>query len=80
MVLNLRITTIPVSNIIQVLGGFTKIVIQKIFGFVMITTSLSYPVSLKLTDVLLVFTTITILGLLASKIASTRISKPLLNQ
>jgi lipoprotein-releasing system permease protein len=44
----------------------------------MITASLSYPVSLKLTDILLVFLTITTLGLLASKIASTRISKPLL--
>jgi len=68
-----------------VLGGFVGIllavlliVFQKVFGFVMITASLPYPVSLKITDVLLVFITITTLGLLASKIASTRISKPLL--
>jgi lipoprotein-releasing system permease protein len=70
-----------------VLGGFTGIVlaislilIQKAFGFVMITASLPYPVSLKFIDVVLVFTTITVLGLLAAKIASTRISKPLLAQ
>lgn len=75
------------GSLMTVLGGsfgillaVLLIVIQKIFGFVMITASLSYPVSLKLTDILLVFTTITILGLLASKIASTRISKPLLSQ
>lgn len=73
------------GGLMTVLGGFggillaiLLIIIQKAFGFVMITASLSYPVSLKLTDVLLVFLTITTLGLLASKIASTRISKPLL--
>jgi lipoprotein-releasing system permease protein len=75
------------GSLMSVLGGFAGIilaifliVLQKIFGFVMITVSLPYPVSLKLTDVLLVLLTITILGLTASKIASIRISKPLLNQ
>jgi len=73
------------GSLMTVLGGFVGIllavlliVFQKVFGFVMITASLPYPVSLKITDVLLVFITITTLGLLASKIASTRISKPLL--
>jgi lipoprotein-releasing system permease protein len=75
------------GSLMVVLGGFTGIVlaislilIQKAFGFVMITASLPYPVSLKFIDVVLVFTTITVLGLLAAKIASTRISKPLLAQ
>lgn len=74
------------GGLMSVLGGFVGVVLaiilivaQKAFGFVMITASLSYPVSLKLTDILLVFATITILGLMASKIASTRISKPLLS-
>ena len=73
------------GSLMVVLGGFigillaiSLILIQQAFGFVMITASLPYPVSLKLIDIVLVFSTITILGLLASKIASTRISKPLL--
>jgi len=73
------------GSLMSVLGGFIGvllavllIIIQKAFGFVMITASLPYPVSLKVTDILLVLLTITILGLMASKIASARISKPLL--
>lgn len=73
------------GSLMSVLGGFIGIilailliVLQKTFGFVMITASLPYPVSLKVTDILLVLITITILGLMASKIASARISKPLL--
>jgi len=75
------------GSLMSVLGGLVGIllavlliIIQKFFGFVMITASLPYPVSLKLTDIVLVFITITTLGFLASKIASTRISKPLLSQ
>jgi lipoprotein-releasing system permease protein len=75
------------GSLMVVLGGFVGIllailliVIQQIFGFVMITATLPYPVSLKFTNVVLVFFTITILGVLAAKIASTRISKPLLTQ
>ena len=70
----------------SILGGFIGVVlaillilIQKTFGLIMITPSLPYPVSLKLTDVTLVFITITFLGLIASKIAATRITKPLLS-
>ncbi|MEZ4797015.1 MAG: ABC transporter permease [Flavobacteriaceae bacterium] len=75
------------GSLMVVLGGFVGIMLaillvltQQIFGFVMITTTLPYPVSLKLTNIFLVFFTITILGFLAAKIASTRISKPLLSQ
>ena len=70
----------------SILGGLVGITLavfliltQKVFGLILITPTLPYPVSLKLMDVLLVFITISILGLLASKIAVTRISKPLLN-
>jgi len=75
------------GSLMVVLGGFVGIllavfliVLQQIFGLVMITSTLPYPVALKFTDVVLVFFTITILGFLAAKIASTRISKPLLAQ
>ena len=75
------------GSLMSVLGGVVGILlavflilIQKTFGFIMITASLPYPVSLNMMDILLVFVTITTLGLLASKIASTRISKPLLHQ
>ena len=75
------------GSLMVILGGFVGIllaillvVIQQIFGLVMITATLPYPVTLKFTDVVLVFFTITILGFLAAKIASTRISKPLLAQ
>ena len=74
------------GSLMSVLGGLAGITLavfliltQKVFGLILITPTLPYPVSLKLMDVLLVFITISILGLLASKIAVTRISKPLLN-
>jgi len=41
----------------------------------MITPSLPYPVSVKLMNFILVFVTISILGTIASKIASARITK-----
>ncbi|PTM11902.1 MAG: ABC transporter permease [Bacteroidetes bacterium] len=68
------------GGVIGILLGVLLVVVQKAFGFIMITASLPYPVSLKLIDIILVFVTITVLGLLASKIASTRISKPLLSR
>lgn len=68
------------SGFVGILLAILLIVVQQIFGFVMITATLPYPVALKFTDVILVFSTITILGFLAAKIASTRISKPLLAQ
>jgi lipoprotein-releasing system permease protein len=68
------------SGFVGILLAILLIVVQQIFGFVMITATLPYPVALKFTEVILVFSTITILGFLAAKIASTRISKPLLAQ
>ncbi len=51
---------------------------QLAFGWVRITPSLPYPVEYKLSNVLLVFATIAILGIIASSIASRRVSKKLL--
>ena len=53
------------------------VLLQKKFGFIMITQSLAYPVEFKLTNVLVVIATLLVLGYLASKIASARISKKL---
>ena len=56
--------------------------LQDVFGLVMITPSLEYPVSIKPWNILLVFLTISILGIIASKLASSRIDNKLvrLNQ
>jgi lipoprotein-releasing system permease protein len=39
----------------------------------MITASIAYPIKLEIVNVVVVFVTITILGVLASKIASSRV-------
>lgn len=57
--------------------GFILILLQQTFSLIMITPSLAYPVSLKAVNILIVFLTISVLGILASKIASTRITKNL---
>ncbi|MCA0930821.1 ABC transporter permease [Lutimonas saemankumensis] len=53
------------------------VLLQKKYGFIMITQSLAYPVEFRLTNVLVVVLTIVVLGYLASKIASARISRKL---
>jgi lipoprotein-releasing system permease protein len=53
------------------------VLLQKKFGMIMITQSLAYPVEFYLTNVLAVVITIVVLGFLAAKIASARISKKL---
>ncbi|OIQ36164.1 MAG: ABC transporter permease [Bacteroidetes bacterium MedPE-SWsnd-G1] len=51
---------------------------QQTYGWFMITPSLAFPVEFKFTNVIVVFITITILGYVAAKIASSRISKSIL--
>ncbi|MCP4883941.1 MAG: FtsX-like permease family protein, partial [Flavobacteriales bacterium] len=53
------------------------VLLQKKYGFIMITQSLAYPVEFRLINVMVVMLTIVILGYLAAKIASARISKKL---
>ena len=53
------------------------VLLQKKYGFIMITQSLAYPVEFRLINVMVVIMTIVILGFLAAKIASARISKRL---
>ena len=84
---NIRRVFFLQGSLMTVLGGalglllgFGIIWIQKIFEFVMITPSLPYPVSIKPINLLIVFVTITVLGLTASKIASARITKRLISE
>lgn len=53
------------------------VLLQKKYGFIMITQSLAYPVEFRMVNVFVVIITIVVLGYLAAKIASARISKKL---
>ena len=64
--------------IIGLLIAIAVVLLQKKMGFIMITSSLPYPVAFKLINVFIVIITITSLGFLAAKIASSRISKKLI--
>jgi len=55
--------------------GCILVFVQKQFGVFMITQNLPYPVEFRFSNLLIVIFTITILGFIASKIASSRISK-----
>jgi len=54
------------------------VLLQKKYGFIMITQSLAYPVEFYFINVFSVICTIAILGFIAAKIASGRISKKLM--
>jgi lipoprotein-releasing system permease protein len=58
--------------------GYVIILLQDRFALIMITPSLPYPVTIKPINFIIVFATISVLGILASKIASSRISKQLI--
>ena len=55
------------------------VLLQKKFGFIMITQSLAYPVEFHFTNVFIVISTIVVLGYIAAKIASARINKKLVD-
>lgn len=59
--------------------GIVAVLLQLQFGFVPITPSLPYPVEFNLLNVLLVFVTISLLGALASRVASLKVSTKLLD-
>ncbi len=65
------------GGFIGVLIGFIVVVLQQQFALVMITPSLPYPVKIQIINIFVVLITITILGLIASKIASGRINEQL---
>ena len=70
--------------LVTALGGLMGVILgslligsQIAFEWLMITPSLPYPVEYNIMNVLVVLATIIILGLLSSKIASSKISKEL---
>lgn len=67
------------GGIIGILLGILAVWAQLKFEFINITASLPYPVKLKSINVIVVLATITILGVIASKIASGRVREKLLN-
>ena len=64
-----------VGMVIGLTLGIILVVLQQKFGLFMITENLPYPVEFRFSNLLIVILTITILGYIASKIASSRISK-----
>ncbi len=67
------------GGIIGVTIGIVIVFFQQKFALVMLTASLPYPVTLDFINALVVLVTIVILGVLASKIASGRISERLVS-
>lgn len=66
------------GGILGLVLGIAVVVVQQQFELVMITESLAYPVVFSLMNVLIVLATIITLGILASWIAASRVSKKLL--
>ena len=64
-----------IGMIIGLVLGIILVLLQNKFGLLMIVEDLPYPVELRFINLIIVFLTITILGFLAAKIASSRISK-----
>jgi len=83
---NLRKIFLLQGTLLTVFGGLIGlalgtiiVLIQQYFQIIMITQTLAYPVVFSVKNVLLVFGTIFSLGLIASWIASSRVSKKLLD-
>jgi len=68
-----------IGGFVGILLGVIAVFLQLKFSYIMITSSLSYPVKLSLLNILIVFATITVLGVIASKIASSRVREKLLS-
>jgi len=66
------------GGLIGVLLGALLIGSQLLFEWLKISADLAYPVAFQWMNVLIVLATITVLGIIASKIASSRINKALL--
>ncbi|TBN03972.1 ABC transporter permease [Hyunsoonleella flava] len=57
--------------------GLLIVLLQQTFGLVPITPTLAYPVSIKLENFIIVFLTISVLGIASSKISATRVTEKL---
>ena len=68
------------SGIVGILLGVLVIFLQQQLGLVMITPVLPYPTKLSIINILIVFSTLVVLGLIASTIASLVIKRDLVTQ
>lgn len=68
-----------IGGIIGLILGIIVVVIQQHFKIIMITESLAYPVVFTIQNVLIVMGTIVTLGFISSLIASSRVTKKLLD-
>ena len=66
------------GGLIGVLIGVLIVWSQLAFGWLRITPSLAYPVKFEFINITIVLATILVLGIIASKIASSRINKKLI--
>ncbi len=66
------------GGLIGLFLGFVIVVLQKSLSLIMITPSLAYPVSIEFFNFIIVIATISVLGIIASNIASRRISQKLI--
>jgi lipoprotein-releasing system permease protein len=67
------------GGMIGVLLGVLAVWTQMKYEYINITATLPYPVKLKIINIVVVMLTITILGIIASKIASSRVREKLLS-
>ena len=67
-----------ISGIIGVILGLVVVFLQQNLNLVMLTPDLPYPVGIKFLNVIIVLVTIFVLGIVASRIASARITKQLI--
>jgi len=67
-----------IGGIIGLFLGIVLTLLQQKFGFIMINASMAYPVRFSILNIMIVISTIAILGFLASWIASSRVNKALL--
>lgn len=67
-----------VGGVVGLVLGFVIVLLQQTFSLLMITPTLPYPVAIKPISFVIVIVTISILGVIASMIASIRITKSLI--
>lgn len=69
-----------IGGVVGLVLGIAIVLIQQRFQIIMITPTLAYPVVFSIQNVLIVLTTIVSLGFVASWIASSRVTKKLLEE
>ncbi|WP_339610486.1 FtsX-like permease family protein [uncultured Planktosalinus sp.] len=67
------------GGVLGIILGIIIVLLQLQFDLIMITSTLPYPIKLEFTNVLIVLITIFVLGVLASKIAASRVKNSLIS-